>query len=273
MLRRTALLLLVAAVVSIGSGRSTSAQTAPFPGAAAGAPEVADRRVALVVGNGRYARMPELDNPANDATDMAAALRSLGFEVMLATDLDQTNFQAAIRDFSRLQANAGVALFYYAGHGLQVRGRNFLLPIDVKLRARDLESRAIDVDAVLRSMGQDGSAKIVILDACRDNPLARSIRRASPVGRGLAPVRDAENALIAFATGPGNLALDGTGERNSSFTAALLGNIRRPGLGLRAMLLRVMEDVGQATGYQQNPWIQSSLRRDVFLAGNPGEAK
>lgn len=239
-------------------------------------PKVVERRIALVIGNGRYAHAPELRNPVNDATDVASALRALGFEVQLATDLDYIGFRAAIDDLANRQVNADVALFFYAGHGLQVGGKNYLVPVDAKVEtASELERNTFTVDTILGSMEQPERTNLVILDACRDNPLTRSLRRSLPatrssaVGQGLAPIRTAGGSLIAFATDPDNVALDSSGGRNSPFTSALLNHISRPGLEIESMLKRVRVDVMKATRNTQTPWSNSSLLREVFLAGDP----
>src|SRR5215471_20571361 len=179
-------------------------------------PAAADKRVALVVGNSAYVHANALPNPVNDAGDMAKALAEVGFEVILGLDLSKSAFDAKVRDFARALENADVALFFYAGHGLQASGRNHLVPVDAKLQVeRDLDFEAISVDFVLKQMELDreGKTSIVILDACRDNPLARNLARtmgtrSAGIGRGLAEVQGGVGTFIAYSTSPGNVAQD-----------------------------------------------------------------
>jgi uncharacterized caspase-like protein len=164
-----------------------------------------------------------------------------------------------------------VALLFYAGHGLQVDGRNYLVPVDAKLEtASDLNFGTVDLDRILASLEDPARANIVILDACRDNPLARSFAaktRSAAVGAGLAAYTSlGTGTLIAFSTAPGKVAADGEGA-NSPFTQGLIKYLRTPGLEVRQMLTRVRNDVAKATGEKQVPWDNSSLRGDVYLAG------
>ena len=244
------------------------------------APAQASERVALVIGNGNYANAGVLANPANDARAVASALTDLGFDVALGRDLDRTAMEGMLRDFLRKASDAKVALLFYAGHGLQVDGRNYLVPVDAKVEtASDLAFATIELDKILGSLEDPGRATIVILDACRDNPLSRSIaaRSRSAVGSGLAAYSTlGTGTLIAFATAPGKVALDGTGS-NSPFTTGLVKHLRTPGLEVRAMLTRVRADVMAATGNKQLPWDNSSLMGEVYLAsppkgGTPGSA-
>ncbi len=229
-------------------------------------------RAALVIGMGAYVYAGRLPNPANDARDVGAALRELGFAVTEAVDLDRRALDEAIRDFARRIAGADAALVFYAGHGLQVAGQNYLLPIDAKLSsARDLDFEAISLDLVLRQLesGRDGKASLVFLDACRDNPLARNLARAMGVrseafARGLAPVQAGAGTFIAFSTQPGNVARDGTG-RNSPFAAALLVHMHTTAKGLGAMMIEVRRDVMSATGNAQVPWDHSALTAEFYF--------
>jgi len=222
------------------------------------------------VGNGAYEHTIALANPVNDAEAIAAALERLGFAVVVATDGSQAAMEASIRDFARQARGAELALFFYAGHGLQVDGVNYLIPVDALLESEtDLAFAAIDLNDVLDVMTRSAQASLVFLDACRDNPmadaLARSVgARSTDIGRGLAQVQGAAGALIAYATQPGNVALDGQGA-HSPFTAALLQHVETPGLELRQVLTRVRDAVMDATGGQQVPWDHSSLRGDVYL--------
>ena len=234
----------------------------------------ADKRVALVVGNSAYEHSPALTNPANDARDMAASLKATGFEVVVGLDLDKRGFDGKVREFARAMAGADTGLFFYAGHGLQVGGSNFLVPIDAKLETeRDLDFEAVRLDFVLRQMELDRDAKtnIVFLDACRDNPLARNLARtmgtrSAAVGRGLAQVQTGVGTFISYSTQPGNVALDGEG-RNSPFTAALAKRVVEPGKSLNAIMIDVRKDVLETTKGKQVPWDHSALTGDFFFSG------
>ena len=242
-------------------------------------PSVAQERVALVIGNGKYAHAGALPNPANDARDVAKALRDIGFDVSQGADLDRSGMERLIRDFLRKASASKVALLFYAGHGMQIDGRNYLVPVDAKLEtASDLNFETIDLDRVLDSFNDPQRATIVVLDACRDNPLARSFAsrlgasRSGAVGTGLAAYANpGTGTLIAFATAPGKVALDGQGA-NSPFTIGLVKHLRTPGLEVRQLLTRVRRDVADATGNRQIPWDNSSLLGDVYLAGLKTEA-
>lgn len=235
-------------------------------------------RVALVIGNGAYQHATKLKNPANDAADMARALREIGFEVTEGHDLDRRGIEAQIRAFSDRLDGAKVALFFYAGHGLQVDGRNYLVPVDARLqRPGDLALDTVDVQVVLQQMEAGQRANLVFLDACRDNPLARSLAsalgsgRSASVGRGLTSMQSPVGTLIAFATQPDAIASDGRG-RNSPFTAALVKHIRTPGIDIAVLMRRVRNDVLAATGRKQVPWDHSSLTDAVVLVGPPDVA-
>jgi uncharacterized caspase-like protein len=206
--------------------------------AAVAAPGAAEqqRRVALVIGNGAYRHAPPLPNPPNDARAVASALKGIGFQVVEGTDLDIEGMRAAIGAFEKALGgrDAGVGLVFYAGHGMQVDGENYLIPVDAELEtSSDLKFKTVAatwlLDEVLGS-GLEGRVSIVMLDACRDNPLTRSFARRtrSATGSGLADITAADGAYIAFATAPGNVAEDGRGA-NSPFTTAILRNIARPG--------------------------------------------
>jgi formylglycine-generating enzyme required for sulfatase activity/uncharacterized caspase-like protein len=231
-------------------------------------------RVALVIGNGAYATAPALPNPSADATAMAAALEDLGFTVIRGIDLDGVGMRRAIRDFAHALDRTEIALFYYAGHGIQRGGANYLIPVDAELtRDSDIDLAAIDLDLVLRQIDDRAATRIVLLDACRNNPFATQLaqgaaasRSLSLVAPGLAPVQTAGGALIGFATDPGAVALDGDG-RHSPFTEALLDHIATPGLEINVLMTRVRADVFARTGQQQRPWTTTSLIGEVYLAG------
>ncbi len=235
------------------------------------------KRVALVVGNGAYAHTTSLANPRNDALDIATSLRALGFEVFEGLDLDGAGFADKVRDFARAARGAEAALFYYAGHGLQVEGRNYLVPVDARLGDEaDLTFEALELADVVALMERASPVNLVFLDACRDNPLAQGLARSmgssrsTAVGRGLARIDSGVGTLIAYATEPGNVAADGTG-RNSPFTAAMLQHLSTPGLEVNQLLNRVRQSVVTATDRQQIPWTHSSLTGDFYLSGS-GEA-
>ena len=242
-------------------------------------PAAAQKRVALVIGNSAYAHAGVLANPANDAQAIATALQDQGFEVLLGLDLDKRGFDGKVRDFSRVLSEADAGIFFYAGHALQVLGRNYLVPIDGALKSeRDLDFETVGLDFILKQMEleREGKTNIVFLDACRDNPLARNLARSmgtrsAGVGRGLAQVQAGVGTFIAYSTQPGNVALDGEG-RNSPFTAALAKTIREPGRNLTAVMIDVRKQVLDATGGKQVPWDHSALTGDFYfhLASAPG---
>jgi hypothetical protein len=251
------------------SAAASPPQPQAVPPAAAATP--AGGRIALVIGNGKYQHAVPLPNPANDARAVAKTLGEIGFEVVQGTDLDRVSMEGRLRDFLDKASRAQVALLFYAGHSLQVDGRNYLVPVDAKLEtASDLNFGTVDLDRILASLEDPARANIVILDACRDNPLARSFAartRSAAVGAGLAAYTAlGTGTLIAFSTAPGKVAADGEGA-NSPFTQGLIKYLRTPGLEVRQMLTRVRNDVAKATGEKQVPWDNSSLRGDVYLAG------
>lgn len=237
-----------------------------------GAALAADR-VALVVGNGAYAAAPPLPNPTRDARAVATALERLGFEVLDARDLDAAGMRRAIREFGVAAEGAEVALFFYAGHGIQMAGRNYLVPTDAELqREGHLDLYALPLDLVIAQMERGAKTNIILLDACRDNPfetrLSRSMgatRSSALLGRGLAPVKTAGGIFVGFATDPGEVAFDGAGD-HSPFTEAVLKHMRTGGLEINAMMTRVRADVFSATQGRQRPWSTSSLLREVYLA-------
>ena len=238
-------------------------------------PASAADRIALVIGNGAYEHAGRLPNPPNDAGDVAQALRRIGFDVVEGRDLNKRDMETKIREFGRKLDDAGLALFFYAGHGLQVSGRNYLVPTDARLdRPADLNFEAIDVGLVLQQMEAAKRVNIVLLDACRDNPLARTLARSmgtrsAAVGHGLASIQGAVGTMIAYATQPDNVAADGEG-RNSPFTAALMKHIDTPGLEISSLMKRVRADVVAATRDRQVPWDHSSLMGDVVLVPGAG---
>jgi hypothetical protein len=237
----------------------------------------AQKRVALVVGNTAYRHTPRLPNPKNDATDVAAVLRKLGFQVLEGFDLDKAAFDRKVRDFAAALQGADAGLFFFAGHGMQVAGQNYLVPVDAELKtpsAVDLEM--VRADIVQRAMEHEARTSLLFLDACRDNPLIRNLTRAlgstrsGEVGRGFAPMQSGGGTLISFSTQPGNVALDGTG-RNSPYARALVRRLAAPKDDLSAILIDVRNDVMSATGDRQVPWEHSALRgRFYFASADPG---
>jgi len=221
-----------------------------------------NQRHALVIGNSAYRSAP-LRNPTNDATDIASALERLGFNVINIENAGQQRMEDAIYEFGKKLKAGGVGLFYFAGHGMQVKGRNYLVPIGSKIREeRHIKYEAVDAGRVLDAMHDAGNnLNIVILDACRDNPFKRSFRSSS---RGLARMDAPTGTLIAFATAPGKTASDGEG-RNGIFTGYLLKNINIPGLPLEKVLKKVRKAVIKETGSRQVPWESSSLTGDFYF--------
>lgn len=237
-------------------------------------PVLADsKRLALVIGNSAYQYDAELPNPANDAADLARELRSVGFEVVEGTDLTKSAMEHTIRDFAGRLNNAEAAMIFYAGHGLQIDGKNYLLPIDAHIEElRDVWLQAVDLDIIFKVIEGENRVNLIFLDACRNNAFAQTLLNLGGASRGrgtrgLAQVRTAIGSLIAFATEPGNVASDGEG-RNSPFTTALLRHIKTPGLEVRSMLSRVRQDVVDLTGGQQVPWDHSSLVGSFYFNPN-----
>lgn len=228
----------------------------------------AEERVALVIGNGAYKAAPELAAPPNDARDLAAALRSLGFRVSLGVDLDQAGLAHALAEFGKAAATADGSLFYFGGYGLQVAGHNYLLPIDAQARSlEDVAKRAAPLDGLVEARPGGAGAHIVLVDASRSGPLKRfGVVSASP---GLARVGEAAGYLIAFAAQPDAVAVD-VGGRNSPFARALLGHIATPGADVSSMMIAVRRDVIASTGGAQIPWENSSLTRQFYFAGQAG---
>jgi hypothetical protein len=226
-----------------------------------------ETRHALVVGNAGYAAGP-LRNPLNDARAMARALGDSGFRVILLEDASRIALQRAVRDFGDRIAGGGVGLFYFAGHGMQIRGRNFLVPVNADIAHEDeVEFVSTDVNLVLAKMeSARNTLNIVILDACRNNPFARASRSAQA---GLAQMDAPTGTFIAFATAPGAVAADGSGE-HGVYTKHLLAEMQRPGVPIELMFKQVRNGVMKETGGRQVPWESSSLRGE--FAFRPGDA-
>jgi len=234
------------------------------------APVALSRRVALVVGNSAYRHAPRLANPRFDAVDMAAALRQLGFRVIEGFDLDKRAFDAKVAELAAALAGADVGLFFYAGHGLQVRGHNYLVPVDARLdSAAALEAETVALDQVHQTMEQRAPTNLLFFDACRDNPLSRTLARALgsrslEIGRGLAPLEGAAGTLVSFSTQPGNVALDGEG-RNSPFSGALVRQLTASSEDLLAILTAVRNEVMRRTDRRQVPWEHVALTRRFYF--------
>lgn len=222
-----------------------------------------DRRIALVVGNAGYPEAP-LRNPVNDAKQMAAKLKRLGFEVQYHENLAQKPLTRAITRFGEtLAEGGGIALFFYAGHGIQVGGRNFLIPVDAQISSEaSVHSESVDMNVVLEQLrGGEQGLSIIILDACRNNPFERRFRAS---GAGLAEIDAPKGTLIAYATAPGSVAADGEGA-NGLFTGELLKVIDQPGLQVEDVFKRVRANVAKHTGDRQLPWESSSLVGNFFF--------
>lgn len=237
------------------------------------------KRVALIIGNSNYQNSVPLTNPRNDAELMAETLKSVGFSIILGTDLDKAGMNAKLDEFTEAAYDAEIALFYYAGHGMQANDENYLIPVDAKFdKVSQLQTRTITLEQVQQALPPDPAVSIVILDACRDNPLARMLAASAPasrsliVGTGLAPVMASSNSqksggmLIAYATDPKAVAYDGK-EPHSPYTAALARHLVTPGVEIQTALTRVRKEVSDKTGGAQNPWHHASLAREVFLGG------
>lgn len=239
-----------------------------------GAAAAASERVALVIGNSAYKHTARLENPINDARDVARVLTSLGFEVIEQHDLDKAGMDRAVRRFADALGSAKTGLFYYAGHGLQVGSQNYLVPIDAELTtASALDFETVRLELVHRTMEHAVTTNIIVLDACRDNPLSRNLARAlgtrsASIGRGLAAVESGEGTLISFSTQPGSVALDGVG-RNSPYAAALIKHMPKRGDDISSVLINVRNDVMEATGRRQVPWEHSALTARFYFVPPP----
>ena len=238
----------------------------------------ADRRVAFVVGNGAYKNVQPLPNPEIDAKSMASVLRNVGFEVVEGTNLTRDKMTERLLEFGKKAQGADVAVFFYAGHGIAISGTNYLLPIDADIKSEmDVKlGSAINIDLTLDQTMSDAKVKLVFLDACRDNPFAAKIKanagatRSVSVQTGLAEMKSGEGTLIAFATGPGQTALDGQQGSNSPFTRALMANIASPGVEIQQAMTKVRAQVNEETRKGQLPWGHTNLIGAVYL--NPAAA-
>jgi tetratricopeptide (TPR) repeat protein len=253
--------------------QQTGAAPSPSP-----APAARGTRMALIIGNGAYAHVKALPNPPNDARAVAKSLRNIGFTVSEGVDLDRAAMQKMTRDFLREAARAQIVVVYYAGHGVQVEGRNYLIPVDVELKpGARMTDAMIDMDTIMAGLDDQVRTNILIFDACRNNPMAQQVasagtNRAIEAASGLAAPTSlgagatlGAGTLIAFATAPGQVALDGEGA-NSPFSAALSRHLGTPGLEVQQMLTRVRAEVVSTTKNKQVPWSNSSLLGEVYLA-------
>ena len=249
------------------------------------APAHAEKRVALVIGNGFYQYQPILSNPKHDAEDVAKALGDLNFDVVLGLDLTRAGMNEKLDEFSRKADGADIAFVYYSGHGMQFGGFNYLLPTDASLdSAADVNPfRLVRIDNVMETLSTVNGPKIVVLDACRDNPVANELKRklaalrgtrGAEVTRGLSPI-SGTGLLVAYATQANETALDGKG-RNSPFTAAFIKNVADPDTDIRQMFFRVADEVVRETEGKQRPEISVSLVGEYKLTititpVNPGQ--
>jgi len=246
-------------------------------GFAAASASADGKRVALVVGNSAYRNVPELPNPANDAGDVAAALNRLGFSVTLIANASFEEMRRGLIALGREAAGADMAVMYFAGHGMEISGENWLIPIDAELKKDiDAENEAISLRSVMLQVSNTTSLGLVVLDACRNNPFAAKMHRAlalrAATAGGLGRIEPVGNVLVAYAARDGTTALDGDG-RNSPFTTALLHNIETPGIEVTFMFRNVRDDVMEATRNEQQPFVYGSLsRRAIYLAGDPPSA-
>ena len=240
----------------------------------AGPQAEAAKRIALVIGNSAYTDAGRLANPANDAADVSAALTNLGFEVVTGIDLTIDKFSETLVDFGNRSRGAKVALFYYAGHGIQYQGQNYLLPIDAELKNEfSIKRNTFSVTDILEQMEAASEVNLVFLDACRNNPLATTLKRglrsrgrSAIVGRGLARIEASErDTLLVYAAAPGAEAEDGTG-RNSPFTTAFLKHVTTPDVEVEVLLKRVTKDVRVATKERQKPERLSRLTVEFYFA-------
>jgi uncharacterized caspase-like protein len=220
------------------------------------------KRIALVMGNGTYAHAGLLTNPPNDARDVGAALSTLGFDVKVVVDADLGAMQSAVKALARDAEGADVVLAYYAGHGIEISGQNYLIPVDAKLaEALDAPKEALALDTVMREVFAHGKFRLIVLDACRDSPFAGSLRqRDGGIRRGLAePATFPENMLVAYAAKAGTVAQDGPPGGNSPFTSAFLKALQTPKQDVRLLLRNVLTDVMQATQFQQAPFTYGNI--------------
>lgn len=249
-------------------------------GAQAATPDT--KRVALVIGNSKYVHAVALPNPANDAHLIASTLRNAGFQVIEGVDQDNAGMHSLISQFTEQSYDADLAVIFYAGHGMQVDGKNFLIPVDAELTSPAyLKTRTVQIDDFMAALPPEPAVGVIILDACRDNPLARTLAASLPksrsMGSGLAPIEAKSDGvgtggiLIAYATDPGAIAFDGNGV-DSPYSTALARHLTEPGVEIQSALTRVRGEVTETTQGRQRPWHNASLGREVFLGKPATEA-
>jgi uncharacterized caspase-like protein len=239
-------------------------------------PAHAERRVALVIGNGAYQHAPRLPNPRNDAQDVTAALKHAGFDTMIGLDLDKSGMEELGIRFARAAREADVALFYYSGHAMQFNGINYLMPVDAKLTDEADLRRMARLDDIVADLQRAKNLKILVLDSCRDNPLAEALKRSIgrtrglSIQRGLAKIESPQGMIVAYATQAGSTAADGNG-RNSPYTTAFLKHIGEQA-EIGAIFRRISADVYQTTKRSQVPELSLSLIGEFYLKGRPAPA-
>ncbi len=235
-------------------------------------PSLAEKRVALVIGNGAYKNAPALPNPRNDASDVAAALRRSGFETIVGVDMDRLAMEDAVIRFAKAARSADVAMFYYSGHAMQFAGVNYLAPVDLRLTDETDLRRMVRLDDVVADLQQAKNLRILVLDACRDNPLADDLKRsigtsrALSLQRGLAKIDSPQGMIVSYATQAGRTAADGT-DRNSPYTSAFLRHIEAPD-EIGVVFRRIATDVYESTQHSQLPELSLSLVGEFHLTVN-----
>ena len=233
------------------------------------AQESNSKRIALVIGNSTYENVAELKNPINDSADIASSLTSLGFEVMLHTNLTQGSMLDTFRGFRRQADKAEIALVYFAGHGIEIDRQNYLLPVDAVLETdSDVNFEAVKLETMIFAASGAERLSMIIVDACRNNPFAASMKRSNSsraIGHGLSAVEPSRNTLVAYAAKEGTTAADGAG-RNSPYASALIETLKQPGLEVGLMMRRVRDEVLKSTAGKQEPFVYGSLSADqIFL--------
>jgi uncharacterized caspase-like protein len=228
----------------------------------------AEQRVALVIGNGTYSSAPALENPTGDAKAMAALLKTVGFDVIEGTNLARTQMIERLAEFGKKADGADLAVFYYAGHAVAVNGASYLVAVDQKVKTElDVTQEAVNLDTVIGQSTRGAHVRLIFFDASRTNPFAaaepgKGNRR---VQTGLAAMNDPTETLIAFASGPGQEALDGPKGGHSPFTQALLENIAAPGVEIQQAMTRVRAEVSELTDRRQLPWGHTYLTGSIYL--------
>ena len=235
----------------------------------------AERRVALVIGNSSYKNASSLPNTINDASALAAMFNSVGFEVVISrTDLGVVDFKRSVREFLITAESADIAVVYYAGHGIEIGGTNYLVPVDARLsRDYDVDDEAVSLDRIVWALQSVRRLRLILLDACRDNPFAAKLRSAgmrAPSRGGLAKIEEVSaDTLVAYAAKAGSVSYDGDGV-NSPYATALLKHLAEPGVDIRIALGRVRDEVVAMTGGRQEPFIYGSLGGSTIALLAPG---